>query len=214
VTGWRSASLDEIPRAGNGWIPIRNHFGIQAFGINAWGKRETDGKLIGAHTETDTGHEELYYVVRGHARFTLGDDEVDAPAGTIVVVRDPDLQRGATPVDDETIILSVGGKPGEGFRVSDWEIGADWNAKALPLYTDKRYAEAAAVLREGIAAGVDVPGMHYNLACFASLAGETDDALEHLRIAVDRDASLAELAKTDSDLDPIRNDPRFPARGE
>ena len=209
MSGWRSVRLDEIPKRENGWIPVRDHLGIQAFGVNAWTKRTTDDGIIGAHDEADTGHEELYYVFRGHARFTIGDDEIDAPEGTIVFVRDPKLQRGATPVGDDTLIVSAGGKPGEAFHVSDWEIANEWNQRAFPLYTEKRYAEAAAVLREGIAAGVDIPGMHYNLACFASLAGETDDALEHLRVAVAR-PSLAELAKTDSDLDPLRDDPRFP----
>jgi tetratricopeptide (TPR) repeat protein len=209
VSGWRSARLEEIPKSGNRWIPVRHHFGIQAFGVNAWTKRDTDGALIGAHNEADTGHEELYFVYRGHATFTVGDDEIDAPAGTLVFVRDPNLQRGAEPKDDDTIIFTVGGKPGEAFSVSDWEIGGDWNEKAFPLYRDKRYAEAADVLREGIAAGADVPGMHYNLACFLSLAGETDEALEHLRIAC-RHAPLAKLAKTDADLDAIRADPRFP----
>ena len=209
MKGWSSARIDEIPKRANGWIPVREHFGVQAFGINAWTKRATDENVIGAHDEKDTGHEELYYVFRGHARFTLGEEEIDAPAGTILFVRDPAMRRGATPLDDDTIIFTAGGKPGEAFSVSDWEIGSEWNAKAFPLYQEKRYAEAAAVIREGIAAGADVPGMHYNLACFAGLAGETDDALAHLRIAV-ADKGLAQLAKTDSDLDPIRNDPRFP----
>jgi hypothetical protein len=211
MKGWKSARIDEIPKAGNGWIPIRDQLGIEAFGVNAWTKRDTDGEVIGAHAETSTGHEELYYVFRGHARFTVGDDEIDAPAGTIVFVRDPDLRRGATPIDDDTVILAAGGKPGEAFHVSDWEVGSEWNAKAFPLYTEKRYAEAAAVLREGIASGADVPGMHYNLACFTALAGEVDEALEHLRIACSGDDALAELARTDSDLDSIRDDPRFPA---
>lgn len=211
MKGWTSARIDEIPKAGNGWIPVREQFGIEAFGVNAWGKRDSDGRLIGAHVETDTGHEELYYVFRGHARFTVGDDEIDAPAGTIVFVRDPDLRRGATPLDDDTVLLTAGGKPGEAFRVSDWEAGAEWNAKALPFYTEKRYAEAAAVMREGIASGADIPGMHYNLACFAALAGAVDEALEELRIACAGDEALAKQAKTDPDFDAIRNDPRFPA---
>ncbi len=210
MSGWRSARLDEIPKRNNGWIPVRDHLGIQAFGVNAWTKRDSDGGLIAPHNEQSVGHEELYYVFRGHAKFTVGEDEIDAPAGTIVFVSDPGVTRGATPVDDDTLILTAGGKPGEAFTVSTWERNWEWNSRAFPLYEQKQYAEAAAVLREGIAAGADNPGMHYNLACFAALAGAKEEALEHLRVATAADSSFAEFAKTDSDLDPIRDEPAFP----
>jgi mannose-6-phosphate isomerase-like protein (cupin superfamily) len=210
MKGWTAVRLDEIPKRPNGWIPVRDHLGITAFGVNAWTKRETDDDLIGVHDERSTGHEELYFVYRGHATFTVGDEEIDAPAGTIVVVKDPARRRGARPTDDDTIVVTAGGKPGEPFTVSAWERNSEWNAEAFPLYNEQRYTEAAEVLRKGIAAGADNPGMHYNLACFAALAGETDEALEHLRIAFDGDASFKEFAETDSDLDSLRDDPRYP----
>jgi hypothetical protein len=211
MSGWRSAQLDEIPARNNGWIPVRDHLGIRAFGVNAWTKRETDGALIASHNELGTQHEELYYVLRGHATFTVDGDEIDAPEGTIVFVRDPSVTRGAVPVDDDTIILTAGGKSGEAFTISDWERNWEWNRRAFPLYQDKKYAEAAAVLREAMASGAGGPGLHYNLACFLSLAGETDEALAELRIAIGGDESFRELAKNDSDFDPIRNEPGFPS---
>jgi tetratricopeptide (TPR) repeat protein len=189
---------------------VRDHLGITAFGVNAWTKRELDGDVIGAHDERSTGHEELYFVYRGHAMFTVGEEEIDAPAGTIVFVKDPALRRGARPIDDDTVVFTAGGKPGEPFEISPWEANSEWNARAFPLYNEKRYADAAAVLREGIAAGSDNAGMHYNLACFTALAGETDEALEHLRIAFEQDSSFREFAEKDSDLAPIREDPRYP----
>ena len=207
---WTAVQLEEIPKRTNGWIPVRDHLGISAFGVNAWTKRETDDDLIAPHDERSTGHEELYFVYRGHAIFTVGDDEVDAPEGTIVVVKDPALRRGARPKHDDTIIFTAGGKPGEAFTISSWERNSEWNARAFPLYNEQRYAEAASVLREGIAAGADDGGMHYNLACFAALAGETDDALEHLRLAFERSPSFKEFAENDSDLDSLRGDPRYP----
>jgi tetratricopeptide (TPR) repeat protein len=210
MSGWRSAQLDEIDPRSNGWIPVRDHLGIEAFGINAYRKRD-DGRVIGPHNEVDTGHEELYYVYRGHATFTVGDDEIDAPEGTIVFVRDPALTRGAEAKDDDTVILTAGGKPGETFTVSGWERNWKWNARAFPLYEEQRYAEAADVLREAVASGADHPGLHYNIACFEALAGNHDAAFEQLREAFEGDPSLAELAKTDSDLDAIRDDPRFPS---
>jgi len=211
VNGWTALRLEEIPKRNNGWIPVRDHLGIDAFGVNAWTKRDSDGALIAPHDERSTGHEELYFVYRGHATFTVGDDEIDAPEGTIVVVKDPSVRRGAQPKDDDTIIFTAGGKPGEAFTVSSWERNSEWNTKAFPLYQEQRYAEAAAVLREGIEAGADDPGMHYNLACFESLAGNAAEALEHLRIACEGDESFLEFAKSDTDFDPVRDDPRFPS---
>jgi tetratricopeptide (TPR) repeat protein len=202
--------IDEIPKRANGWIPIRDHLGITAFGINAWTKRSTDDAVIVPHAEDSTGHEELYLVFRGHATYVVDDKEVDAPEGTILFVGDPSVRRGAQPVDDDTIVLTLGGKPGEPFAVSDWEASGEWNARAFPHYQEQRYAEAAAVLREGIAAGVDNAGMHYNLACFLALAGERDEALEHLQQALREDRGLAEVARGDSDLESLRDDPRFP----
>ena len=49
----------------------------------------------------------------------------------------------------------------------------------------------------------------YNLACCESLAGRTDDALEHLRQAIELMDGMRQYAKGDSDLDPIREEPAF-----
>ena len=53
--------------------------------------------------------------------------------------------------------------------------------------------------------------MHYNLACYGAMAGRREVALEHLRRAVEGNPATLEWAATDSDLDPIRDDPAFPA---
>ena len=47
-------------------------------------------------TNPASGAPELYYVVDGHATFTVDGDEVDAPAGTCVWVKDPSAKRTAT----------------------------------------------------------------------------------------------------------------------
>ena len=52
-------------------------------------------------------------------------------------------------------------------------------------------------------------GLLYNLACCESLAGRTADAIEHLRLAIEGREHLRELAKEDSDLDPIRAERAF-----
>ena len=69
---WTVTRLDEIERSGtrNEWIPIRNHFDIQAFGVNAWTGDDGDS-VIGEHDESTLGHEELYVVVAGSRTNTI-----------------------------------------------------------------------------------------------------------------------------------------------
>ena len=60
--------------------------------------------------------------------------------------------------------------------------------------------------REGLA---DHPGngtLHYNLACYAAMAGEREKALEHLRTAFERDPRSREWAQTDEDLASVREE--------
>ena len=50
------------------WRPVRRHFGIRAFGVNAYTAHETGGRIVEEHTESSLGHEEIYLVLRGRAR--------------------------------------------------------------------------------------------------------------------------------------------------
>ena len=78
-----------------------------------------------------------------------------------------------------------------------------------PLYEAGRYAEAADAGRELLETHPGLAYLQYQVACCESLAGRTADALEHLRSAVDRWEGCRELAKEDSDFDPIRDEPAF-----
>jgi 3-oxoacyl-[acyl-carrier-protein] synthase II len=49
------------------------------------------------------------------------------------------------------------------------------------------------------------PMLLYNLACYESLAGRADDAVAHLRRAIELDASYRELAHDDADFAPVRD---------
>ena len=55
------------------WRPVRKHFGIRAFGTNAYTPGES-GQVVEEHTEEPLGHEEIYLVLRGRVRFTIGGD--------------------------------------------------------------------------------------------------------------------------------------------
>lgn len=134
--GYKVARIDEIPspdadpEPGDAdWHAIRIHLGISSFGTNAYTQREAGGKVVGEHNESDTRHEELYYVARGHATFTVNGEEIDAPEGTLVYVPDPDAERSAVAHVAGTTVLGLGGTPGEAFTVSAWEQKYDPAAK-------------------------------------------------------------------------------------
>ena len=204
-TGFTVAHLDDVERQG-GWIRIRKHFGVGAFGINAY-RPNDDGELVSEHDEKELGHEELYAVLEGHATFTLDGDDVDAPAGTLVFVRDPAVRRRAVAVEPQTTILAVGAAPGKVHQVSPWEENAD----VIPLFGEGRYEEAKRYLQLLLERYPEHPGMTYNLACAEARLGETDAAMTHLEEAMERDSRFSEYARTDEDLASLRDDPRFPA---
>jgi quercetin dioxygenase-like cupin family protein len=123
--GYTVTHIDEIPTVQEGervrdWHAVRIHFGIQSFGVNAYTATEK-GEILGEHDESDTKHEELFYVSKGSATFTVDGETVEAPAGTFVYVPDPASIRSAVAHEPGTTILCLGGTPGEAFGVSDWE---------------------------------------------------------------------------------------------
>ena len=129
------------------WAMVRTHFGIQSFGINAYIADEAGGRLVGEHDELGTGageHEELYFIANGHATFTVNGDEIDAPSGTFVFVRDPAAKRSAVAKEAGTTVVIVGGKPGKAFTPSPWER----NAPALAHFGTKEYDKAAEAFEE------------------------------------------------------------------
>jgi hypothetical protein len=82
---------------------------------------------------------------------------------------------------------------------------------ARPLYEAGRYADAADRGRELIEADPHQAHLYYNTACCESLAARTADAIEHLGRAIEMWEGCREMAKEDSDFDPIRNEPAFQA---
>jgi tetratricopeptide (TPR) repeat protein len=189
----------------DGWSPIRLALDVRAFGINAWTAHEAGAPVVPEHDERPSGHEELYLVLAGHATFTVEGDDVDAPVGTIVFVRDPAATRGAVAREQGTTVLSVGGKPGEAYRPRAWETNRD----VFVLLDDGKHAEVKRLLGDALDRYDDRGGLFYNLACAEAQLGEIDAALEHLRAAVRERPSLAGDAGGDADLAPLRDDPRF-----
>ena len=105
----------------NGFVRLREEMDVFAFGVGATFQRKAGEELIRAHDEVGPGadeHEELYVVVQGSAKFTVGEETFDAPQGSTVFVRDPALSRSAVATEDDTIVLAVGGRRGEAYRLS------------------------------------------------------------------------------------------------
>jgi hypothetical protein len=68
--------------------------------------------VVESHTQADgRGHEELYVVIAGRARFRVGDEEAEATPGTLVFVKDPALHREAVALEAGTAVLVLGGEP-------------------------------------------------------------------------------------------------------
>ena len=201
------ARLDEIEEVTDGrepWRPVRHHFGITSFGVNTWTGRAAGDRIINEHDEADED-EELYLVQSGRATFEIDGERVDAPAGTFVFAP-PGVRRTAFAEEPETTIVAVGGTPGKAYEPSGWEL---WASAVGTLYQAGEYAEAADRARPVVEANPEYPMLAYNLACCESLAGRTDDAIEHLRLAAERSERAREFAAKDSDFDPIRDEPAF-----
>ena len=208
MSGYAVAHLDEIDELSDGrcpYRPVRHHFGISAFGINAWTARDAGDRIINEHDETDPdSHEELYLVQRGRAVFELDGDRVDAPAGTFVFAR-PGAKRTAFAEEPGTTIIALGGTPGKAYEPVGWEL---W-APLRRLYEAGEHAEVADRLRVLVEAHPQYALLFFNLACMESLTGRTTDAIDHLRRAIEMSEDLRALAKEDSDFDPIRDEPAF-----
>ena len=208
--GYQVLSLDDLERLTSTdgeltLLPLRRTIGFHPFGVNAWLGANAGDRVIERHREQD-GDEELYVVVRGRATFTLGDDTLDAPAGTVVFVRDVDLKRHARADEPETTVLAIGGPRGAAYEPSAWEdcFAAERHRTAgdYDAYHDE--------LEAALARRPDHPAVLYHLACAEALLGRADDAVVLLRQALELRPELAEHASADEDFAALRERPDWP----
>jgi tetratricopeptide (TPR) repeat protein len=202
TSGYEIASLTEIesiPVEGTlRWTPLRRHFGITAFGVSAYTAAEAGHDVVEEHTEEGLGHEELYVVVSGRATFILDGEEKDVPAGSVVAVRDPKVNRYARAAEPGTTVLAIGGKPGV-HDVSTWEyvfmaygVAAEDPARGLTE------------LQAALEAKPDDAALHYHLACLQARAGRLEEARTSLDRALELDPSRQAAAEADEDLAALR----------
>jgi len=193
---------------GPAWAMVRTHFDIQSFGVNAYLADEPGVRIIEEHDELGEragGHEELYFVANGRATFTVNGDEIDAPAGTFVFVRDPAAKRTAVAEEAGTTIVIAGGKPGEAFSPSPWER----NTEGLIHFANEDYDKAAETYEQFLTESPGDGGFLYNLACAESRLGRKESALKHLRESVEAEERFRQAAVDDPDLEAIRDEPEF-----
>jgi len=201
---WKVARLDDIERRGRD-IPVREHLGIRAFGINAFTPGE-DGTLVNEHDEAGSGQEELYIVLDGTVTFEVDGEAVDAQPGTLLFIG-PEARRKAT---GNGTVLVVGATPGEAYHGVDWGDAWPFHSESMKAYGDQRYADALEAVRGALEHMPDHAGLNYNYACFATLAGDTgDETFAHLRRSVQLRPQFREDARRDDDFAAVRDDPRF-----
>jgi len=199
TTGYDVVSIDELDRIpvahGLEWRPLRRRLGIRSFGTNAYTAEKPGDWIVEEHTEGQLRHQELYVVVRGHARFTLNGEDLDAPTGTLVFIHDPDVRRVAVAEEEGTTVITFGARPGVAFTPSAWE----WFFEAYAHSPE----QGKEILEGGLREVGEHPALLYHLACMESRLGDKDAARTHLERAIELDPACRERAQRDEDLDGV-----------
>jgi hypothetical protein len=200
----RLEDIEAIPGPGTlTWRPVRLTLGVEAFGTNAYTADKAGVDVVEPHTESpELGHQEMYFVAAGRARFILDGKEHDAPAGTYVFVPDTATHRHAIAEEAGTTVLSFGGPPV--FKPSAWE----WTFRASKLKKTDPDA-ARALLDEGREAWPESPSILYEIACWEAVQGDRAAALEALTEALEREPQLRQYLDGDDDLLSLREEPAF-----
>jgi len=188
------------------WVPLRRRMGIRAFGTNAFRAAREGDTVIEDHVESP-GQEELYLVVSGRVKFVLGEEEFVAPAGTAVFVPQPDLRRRGDALEEDTVVLAVGGWPDQPYHTLPWE----------PIYLAQEsmrqgdWAAAADTLEREAGEHRDTAILQFRLACCHARLGEHELALEELRRAIEINPSMRERAASEEHLASLRELVGWPA---
>jgi hypothetical protein len=175
VSGWRVTRVEDVEGVpwpgGITWHPVRWALDFRAFGVGGYSGDAGD-VLIEEHDESEDGrgHQELYVVLRGSARFTLDGAEVDLAAGAIVAV-DPGVRRVAVATEDESIVLAMGREPS--FEVA----GSEWLMRARAVMETDR-DRSRALLEEGLRELPRSPAIRYGFALLEGGGHWLGEALE------------------------------------
>lgn len=84
-----------------------------------------------------------------------------------------------------------------------------WMALAWCYKRVGRIQRAIGALEQAIDIEPGEAVLHYNLACYWSLAHDPQEALRYLASALEIDGNFRDFVPGEPDFDPLRNDPQF-----
>ena len=143
----------------------------------------------------------LTIAIKGAVRLTVAEHTVDAPAGTAVFLPRPDVRRSGVALEDDTVVLAVGGWRDRAYHSLPWE----------PIYLAQEsirkgdWAAAAQTLEREAGEHRDTAIVQYRLACCYARLGEQDAALQELRRAIELNPDMRERAESNDDLAWLRD---------
>ena len=167
-----------------------------------WGGGAAGDPIINDYDEDSQPAEKFFVVVSGRAVFDLDGEQVEVTPGALVYV-EPGMRRTAVAAEPVTTILVFEGAPGKVYDARVGAVGAPRTSHAGVSTREPHRAAAPAIV-----ANPQYPMLVYNLACSESLSGRTTDGIDHLRLRSASEKYRTD-ARTDSDLDPIRDEPSF-----
>ena len=182
MSGYEVASLtgmESLPGPGSlRWTPIRKHFGITAFGINAYTATEAGQDVVEEHNEARLGHEELYVVARRAGRRSCSTaTRSTCPPGSAVFLRDPAMKRCARAEEAGTTVLALGGKPRQASRSRRGSTSSPRTRRPTSATTTERSREIDAGLQSG---PTHPPLLYHWAACIARGRAGCDEARAEL----------------------------------
>jgi len=89
------------------------------------------------------------------------------------------------------------------------QTGEEWFGRGYQFHNSDRYPEAIEAFKHAADLGHRKGTAMYNIACGYSLLNDKENAFIWLAQALSNDFSSTDLLFKDSDLDPLRSDPRF-----
>lgn len=186
------------------WVPVRRRLGIGAFGTNAFRASAAGEPVIEDHVESP-GQEELYVVVQGRAEFFIGEERVEANAGTVVFVPEPSVRRRAVALEAGTTVLAVGGWRARPYHSLPWE----------PIYLAQQFIRsgdwetAAETLEREAGEHLDTAIVQFRLACCHARAGRHDLALNELARAIEINPDMRQRAEREEHLEALHSHPTW-----
>jgi hypothetical protein len=205
--GWTVVALDDVetvPWQGSEleWRPLRDALGTRIVGMAAFTAEHAGQEVIEGHAESTggRGHEEVYFVLRGRATFTLDDEPVDAPAGTFIAVTDSSVFRRAVAAEPHTAVCALGGPAT--FEPS----ASEWIERARPLLGSDP-ARARELLDDLKRERPESPGVEIGEALWALSRDDERTARELLSAVVAANPELRAGLEQDPDLGRLVTEP-------